>query len=67
MEGRSADQNFTQVRTIDGAAGDTTRSSGSIGRVLPSAGVYKAFKTSDFGIIADIVKKYIERSRTAKI
>ena len=67
LEGRSADQNFTRARTIDGAAGARTRSSGSVGRVLPSAGVYEALKNSDFAVIADIVKNNIERSRISKI
>ena len=36
LGGRSANQNFTQVRTIDSAAGDTTGSSGSTERMHPA-------------------------------
>ena len=35
--------------------------------MLASAGVHKASKTSDFVVIADIVKNRIERRRIAKI
>ena len=67
LEGRSADQNFARVRTIDSAARNTTGSSGSIGKVLPSAGVDAPLENVEFGIIADIVKNGIEISRISKI
>ena len=67
LEGRSADQNFARVRTIDSAARNTAGSSGSIGKVLPSAGVYAPLENVEFGIIADIVKNDIEISRISKI
>ena len=66
MEGRSADRNFTRVRTIDSAAGSEHEKFREHQEGASSAGVYNALKNSDFAIIEDIVQNDIERGRIAK-
>ena len=66
LEGRSADRNFTRVRTIDSAAGSEHEKFREHQEGASSAGVYNALKNSDFAIIEDIVQNDIQRGRIAK-
>ena len=66
LEGRSANRNFTRVRTIDSAAGSEHEKFREHQEGASSAGVYNALKNSDYAIIEDIVQNDIERGRIAK-